>query len=137
MLAGDFTVRRGNLPAGCGGVNQFLLALIARKACLGRTMFVHTVIFYLRADLSEAQKQEFRNEGLESLRPIQSVHHLYVGAPAAIPPRPVVDLSFSFAITALFADVAGHNAYQTDPLHLAFLTRFKGYWTRVQIYDAE
>ena len=100
-------------------------------------MFVHTVIFYLREDLSEAQQQEFRSEGLEALRPIKSVQHFYVGAPAAIPPRPVVDLSFSFSITALFDDVAGHNAYQVDPLHLAFLARFKGYWTRVQIYDAE
>jgi hypothetical protein len=100
-------------------------------------MFVHTVMFYLRADLSDTQKQEFRAEGLESLRAIASVQQLYVGAPAAIPPRPVVDLSFSFAITALFNDVAGHNAYQTDPLHLAFLARFKGYWTKVQIYDAE
>ncbi len=100
-------------------------------------MFVHTVIFYLRPDLSEAQKQEFRSEGLASLGKISSVQQLHVGAPAAIPPRPVVDLSFSFAITALFADVAGHNAYQVDPLHLAFLARFKGYWTRVQIYDAE
>lgn len=100
-------------------------------------MFVHTVVFYLQSDLAETQKEEFRNEGLESLRAIQSVQQLYVGAPAAIPPRPVVDLSFSFAITVLFSDVAGHNAYQVDPLHLAFLARFKAYWTRVQIYDAE
>ena len=130
-------MRRGNVPADRAGVNQFLLALIARKPCFGRIMFVHTVIFYLRPDLSDAQKQEFRSEGLESLRQIKAVQQLHVGAPAAIPPRPVVDLSFSFAITALFADVTGHNAYQVDPLHLAFLARFKGYWTRVQIYDAE
>ena len=125
------------MPSGRAGVNQFLLALPPPSACFGPIMFVHTVIFYLRSDLSDAQKQEFRSEGLESLRAIKSVQQLHVGAPAAIPPRPVVDLSFSFAITALFADVAGHNAYQVDPLHLAFLARFKGYWTRVQIYDAE
>ena len=100
-------------------------------------MFVHTVVFYLRGDLTEYQKTEFRQEGLESLRPIKSVDALYVGTPAAIPPRPVVDASYTFAITALFADVTGHNAYQIDPAHLAFVNRFKGYWTKVQIYDAE
>ncbi|HTJ77932.1 MAG TPA: Dabb family protein [Rariglobus sp.] len=100
-------------------------------------MLVHTVIFYLRPDITEVQKQEFRNEGLESLGAIAAVKHFHVGVPAGIPPRPVVDLSFTFAITAIFADVAGHNAYQVDPLHLAFLARFKSYWTKVQIYDAE
>lgn len=100
-------------------------------------MLVHTVVFYLRGDLTESQKTEFRKEGLESLRLIGSVRELHVGTPAAIPPRPVVDASFSFAITVLFTDVAGHNAYQVDPLHLAFVNRFKGHWTKVQIYDAE
>ncbi len=100
-------------------------------------MLVHTVIFYLRGDITDTQKTEFRQEGLESLRAITSVHALHIGVPAAIPPRPVVDASYTFAISALFADVAAHNAYQIDPLHLAFVNRFKSYWTRVQIYDAE
>jgi hypothetical protein len=99
-------------------------------------MFVHTVIFYLRAELTVAEKAEFR-AGLESLRAVPSVQTLYVGAPAAIPPRPVVDASYSFAATVLFADMAGHNAYQVDAAHVAFVTRFKSYWTKVQIYDAE
>lgn len=100
-------------------------------------MLVHTVVFYLRDDLTEAQKTEFRQQGLESLRPIKAVSALYIGSPAPIPPRPVVDASYTFAITALFADVAAHNAYQVDPAHVAFVTRFKSYWTKVQIYDAE
>jgi len=119
------------------GVKQFLLAAGARGAWAGVNMLVHTVVFYLRGDLTESQKTEFRQEGLESLRPIKSVQALYVGTPAAIPPRPVVDASYTFAISVLFTDVAGHNAYQVDPLHLAFVNRFKSYWTKVQIYDAE
>ncbi len=100
-------------------------------------MLVHTVLFYLRSDLTDGQKLEFRDEGLESLRPISVVKRYYVGVPASIPPRPVVDLSFTFSITAIFDDVAGHNAYQIDPVHKAFVERFKSYWTKVQIYDAE
>ena len=99
-------------------------------------MLVHTVVFLLSNDLSPAQREEFRVEGLESLRPIGSVSQLFVGAPAPIPPRPVVDASYSYAITALFADVAAHDAYQIDPVHRAFVDRFKSYWDRVQIYDA-
>ncbi len=119
-----------------GAVNQFLLAAGARRPW-AVAMLVHTVVFYLRGDLTESQKTEFLQEGLEALRPIQSVQAFYVGTPAAIPPRPVVDASYTFAITALFSDVAGHNAYQVDPAHLTFVNRFKGYWTKVQIYDAE
>lgn len=99
-------------------------------------MLVHTVIFWLRKDLTPAQREEFLKEGLESLRPITSVSALHVGSPAPIPARPVVDASYDFAISALFADVAAHNAYQVDPLHTAFVARFKSYWERVQIYDA-
>jgi hypothetical protein len=100
-------------------------------------MLVHSVFFYLRPDLTPAQREEFLHEGLESLRAVPSVTQCHIGRPAAIPPRPVVDASYDFALTAIFADVAGHNAYQVHPLHTAFVARFKGCWQRVQIYDAE
>lgn len=100
-------------------------------------MLVHTVVFWLRKDLTPAEREAFLKEGLESLRPITSVSDYYVGSPAAIPPRPVVDATYDFSITALFKDVAAHNAYQVDPTHLAFVERFKSFWTKVQIYDAE
>ena len=99
-------------------------------------MLVHTVVFWLRKDLSPAAREAFRREGLESLSTISSVSKMHIGAPAPIPPRPVVDASYDFAITALFEDVAAHDAYQVDPVHKAFLARFKGDWERVQIYDA-
>ena len=99
-------------------------------------MLVHTVVFWLRKDLSPAAREAFLHEGLESLRPIASVSALYIGAPAPIAPRPVVDASYDYALTALFADVAAHDAYQIDPVHKAFVARFKSDWERVQIYDA-
>jgi hypothetical protein len=99
-------------------------------------MLVHTVLFWLRKDLTPAQREEFLTQGLKSLRPIKSVSELHVGTPAPIVPRPVVDASYSFALTALFKDVAAHDAYQVDPVHKAFVERFKPYWERVQIYDA-
>jgi hypothetical protein len=100
-------------------------------------MLVHTVVFWLRKDLSPALHAAFLQEGLESLRAVPSVSQLHIGRPAAIPPRPVVDASYDYAITAVFADVAAHDAYQIDPVHKAFVARFKTDWVKVQIYDAQ
>lgn len=100
-------------------------------------MLIHSVYFWLKPELTDAQRAEFRN-GVESLRGVKAVDQLYVGAPAAeIPERAVLDKSFSVTLTAVMKDIAAHNSYQKDPLHLAFLDQFRTYWTKVQIYDAE
>lgn len=99
-------------------------------------MLVHTVYFWLKPELTPAQRAEFRR-GVESLAAVESVDKLYVGAPAAIAKRPVVDDSYSVSLTAIMKDVAAQNAYQVDPRHVAFVNTFKAFWTRVQIYDAE
>jgi Stress responsive A/B Barrel Domain len=98
-------------------------------------MLVHTVYFWLKPDLTTAQRDEFRH-GVESLGVIKAINTIYVGTPADVPDRPIVDRSYSFALTVVCQDVAAHNAYQIDPIHRAFVERFKPFWTRVQIYDA-
>ncbi|WP_404423018.1 Dabb family protein [Nibricoccus sp. IMCC34717] len=99
-------------------------------------MLVHTVYFWLRPDLSADETKAFV-AGLESLRAIKSVRQLFIGRPAGVADRPVVDKSFSFGLTVIVDDVAGHDAYQTDPVHLAFVAAHKTKWTRVQIYDSQ
>ncbi len=101
-----------------------------------RTMLVHTVLFYGKPELTAEGRAALR-AGLETLRQVPSVQALYIGAPAGVPDRPVIDKSFTYCLTTVFEDVAGHNAYQVHPVHLAFVENCKGYWTRVQIYDAE
>lgn len=98
-------------------------------------MLVHSVFFWLKSDLTPAQRDTFRR-GLESLRAIKSVETLYIGAPAPTEQRPVIDHSYSAALTIVFQDVAAHDAYQVDPVHLAFVAECKTLWIRVQIYDA-
>jgi hypothetical protein len=98
-------------------------------------MLVHTVYFWLRPDLSEAQRAEFRR-GAEELAGIKVVENLHIGTPAATAARPIIDHSFSLAMTLVVKDVAAHDAYQTDPIHRVFVEKFKTFWTRVQIYDA-
>jgi hypothetical protein len=90
-------------------------------------MLVHTVY---------AQRAEFRR-GVESLGTIKAVERFYVGTPAKTEKRPIIDDSYSVALTVICKDVAAHDAYQVDPIHLAFVNACKTFWTRVQIYDAE
>ncbi len=99
-------------------------------------MLIHTVFFWLKPDLTAAQRAEFRR-GVESLAGIKHVDNVYVGAPAATPDRPVIDKTFTVGLTVVCRDLAAHEAYQSDPVHLAFASRFNSYWARLQIYDAE
>jgi hypothetical protein len=99
-------------------------------------MLVHTVYFWLKPELTAAQRADFRR-GVESLGGIKAVDKLYVGAPARTPKRPIIDDSYSVALTVVCRDIAAHDLYQVDPIHLAFVEQFKTFWTRVQIYDAE
>ena len=62
---------------------------------------------------------------------------MYIGKPAATEKRPVIESSYSVALTVMVKNVAAHDAYQVDPIHLAFVKQCNTFWTRVQIYDAE
>jgi hypothetical protein len=99
-------------------------------------MLIHSVYFWLKPDLSPAQRADFRR-GVESLRAIKAAEKIYVGIPAKTEKRPVIDDSYAVALTVLCKNVAAHEAYQIDPIHLKFVEQFKTFWTRVQIYDAE
>ena len=98
-------------------------------------MLVHTVLFWLRKDLNTGQMDEFRR-ALETIKGIQHAEAVYIGSPAATPERPVIDNSYDFCLTVILKDMAAHDAYQEDPLHLAFLNN-KDLWDKVKIYDAD
>lgn len=98
-------------------------------------MLTHHVLFWLKADTTDEQKAAFRSS-LETLEGVETVKNLYIGTPAPIE-RAVVDTTYTFSLLAIFDDLAGHNVYQTHPLHLAFLDQFKVYFDKVVIYDSE
>jgi len=97
-------------------------------------MLSHHVLFWLKADTTEAQKTAFR-AGLESLEKIESVVNFHVGTPAPIE-RAVVDITYTFSLVLFFEDMAGHDVYQVHDLHKAFLDEFRGLFDKVIIYDA-
>ncbi|HNY26399.1 MAG TPA: Dabb family protein [Candidatus Sumerlaeota bacterium] len=99
-------------------------------------MLLHTVFFWLKEDLTDEQRAMFRKE-LEELSHIEAAEAVFIGTPAATEQRPVVDNSFAFNLTVFLRGVAGHDAYQSDPIHLKFIEKCASMWIRVQVYDAE
>lgn len=97
-------------------------------------MFVHAVYFWLRPDLTPEQSAQFA-AGVRSLGTIEGVAQCYIGIPASTD-RPVIERSYSQALVVVFADEAGHEAYQVHPLHDRFREECSPLWTRVQIFDS-
>ncbi|ARN57164.1 Dabb family protein [Sedimentisphaera salicampi] len=98
-------------------------------------MLVHSVFFWLKEDLAEAELYLFR-EKLETLKQIPAAHSVYIGTPASTD-RPVIDRSYDFALTVVFEDIGKHDEYQSDPLHKTFLNECSDMFEKVLIYDAD
>ncbi|MEY2752036.1 MAG: hypothetical protein RLZZ550_2007, partial [Verrucomicrobiota bacterium] len=59
-------------------------------------MFHHVVFFYLKKDITAAQRAEFETK-LRGLLAIKSIHSGYVGVPSKHAVRPIIDTSYDFA----------------------------------------
>ena len=99
-------------------------------------MLIHTVIFWLRKDLTHEDLALFEQE-LCLLEKISTVEQLFIGRPSATAKRPVIDDTYDFCLTVALKDLAAHDVYQEDPLHLAFIENCSQMWERVKIYDAD
>jgi hypothetical protein len=97
-------------------------------------MFVHAVYFSLRPDLTSEEHARFV-AGVASLLTIESVRHGWSGVPADTD-RPVIDRHYSRALTVVFEDEAGHDAYQVHPVHDRFKAECASLWTHVRIFDS-
>lgn len=96
-------------------------------------MFVHSVYFQLKDNLTDEEINAFR-EGLESLRQIEQIRHLWVGQPVHYD-SPNAREDFTFGLVTVFAGKEDHDAYQAHSLHQAFLENFAGYWDAVTAYN--
>ena len=99
-------------------------------------MLIHTVLFWLKENLSEKDLTIFEQE-TRSLSNISSDEQLFVGRPARTTKRPVIDDSYDFCLTVVLKDLAAHDDYQEDPIHLNFIKKCSHMWKQVKIYDAE
>ncbi|MFT4033073.1 MAG: Dabb family protein [Siphonobacter sp.] len=98
-------------------------------------MFVHVVNFWLKEGISEQDRLKFE-AGVSSLDAIGGKEVFNVGKPASTN-RPVIDRSYDYCLLLVFKDLAAHDAYQIDPIHLKFVETCNQYWDRVLIYDSE
>lgn len=96
-------------------------------------MFVHSVYFWLKPDLTADQQAAFW-ERVRALNTIESVRQCYLGRPAATE-RPVIDRSYSCALVVVFDDERGHEIYQNHPVHDRF-RELSNFWSKILIYDA-
>ena len=97
-------------------------------------MFTHVVLFWLKKDAAGASRQLI-DDARRLLTPIAGVAFIDVGVPAGTP-RDVVDNTYDVCIVTAFADAAGHDAYQVDPLHLEFAARNKPNFDRIRVFDS-
>jgi len=97
-------------------------------------MFVHSVYFWLRDDLSQAARDRFV-DGIRSLSTIDVVQQGFIGTPAGTN-REIIDTSYSYALVLSFADAAAQDTYQVHPVHDAFRENCGGSWKKIIIYDA-
>jgi hypothetical protein len=98
-------------------------------------VFIHSVYFSLRPDLTPAEHDRFL-AGARSLLSIGSVIDGSLGRPAGTD-RPVVDRAYSYGLVVRFPDQAAHDAYQTDPVHDAFRDECGTLWSAVRIFDVD
>jgi Stress responsive A/B Barrel Domain len=97
-------------------------------------MFVHSVYFWLRDDLSASDRAKFV-DGIRSLTTIPDVKLGFIGTPAGTN-RGIIDTTYSYALVLTFADAAAQDAYQVHPVHDAFRENCGGSWKKIVIYDA-
>lgn len=96
-------------------------------------MFIHSVYFWLKPDLSDAEHEAFLDR-LRALLTIEAVETGHIGTPAGTR-RAVVDHTYSYALMLMFRDAHAHEQYQLDPIHDRFRDECGVYWTRLVIFD--
>jgi len=107
---------------------------IAQKVETPKPELIHSVFFWLKEDLTDAQKAKFK-AGVKSLGQIKHIQTFYMGPAADTEERSVVDNSYDMALINQFAKPADQEAYQIDPIHLKFVEDCKDLWTKVIVYD--
>jgi hypothetical protein len=97
-------------------------------------MFTHVVLFWLKKDAPNA-KQQLLDDARRLLSTIPGMTFFDIGVPAGTD-RPVVDNTYDAALVTVFADSAGHDAYQVHAAHQEFIARNKPNFDRIRVFDS-
>ncbi|MEO8524268.1 MAG: Dabb family protein [Caldimonas sp.] len=100
-------------------------------------MFIHSALFWLRKELTPAQRDTFASE-VRRLANIPYLESGFVGTPAQTERRAVADHSFDYATSLHFKSLEDHEFYQSKCEHHArFVASCASLWERVVIHDIE
>ncbi len=99
-----------------------------------KTGFTHTVFFWLKNPENTSDREALQ-AGLLKLAQIDLIQEAFVGK-VADTNREVIDSTYDFSITFLFANSENQEAYQTNADHYTFIDNCSHLWKKVQVYDA-
>ena len=97
--------------------------------------FIHHVFFWLKNPDSEDDRAALI-AGLRKLAQARTIRTHHIGAPATTS-RDVIERSYAVSWLLTFDNKADQDAYQIDPVHLAFVNQCSPLWERVIVYDSE
>lgn len=95
---------------------------------------IHSVYFWLDEKLTEQEIENF-TEYFETLGKIPTIKSFKYGKPAPTTPRPVVDNSFTYNLIVSFANMEDLKVYETHPIHLEAIEKYKHNWVKVTVHD--
>ena len=109
--------------------------LAAVRVVVSLPRMEHHVYFWLKEENKNPADCAVFEQGLARLFEIGLVAGGRWAVPANVVLRPVIDQSWSYALSMQFATVAEHDAYHADADHHAFINTFKEWWAKVLVMD--
>ena len=98
-----------------------------------KNIFIHHVYFWLKNPSSKEDRAKLV-EGLKNLSKVKTIDFSHIGQPADTN-RDVIDSSYAVSWLLFFKDKANQDSYQTDPIHLDFISKCSHLWEKVVVYD--
>lgn len=99
-----------------------------------KNIFVHHVYFWLKNKDNKEDYDKLVN-GLQKLSAVTTIQQFHIGKPASTS-REVIDGSYAVSWLVLFKNKDDQDSYQTDPIHLKFVSECSSLWSKVIVYDS-
>ncbi|HMQ46938.1 MAG TPA: Dabb family protein [Saprospiraceae bacterium] len=97
----------------------------------------HVVYFWLKNPDAAEDRAAFEKSLTTFIKNSKFAKTYHIGIPAATPPRPVVDASYTYNLIVTFDTLEDQEGYQAEPAHLQFIEECKDLWDRVVVYDSD
>jgi hypothetical protein len=95
---------------------------------------LHSVYFYFKDTTDPTLIEAQTHAILSELTQIEGVSNVMAGAPEGID-RDVVDNAYGTSLHLVVADRPALQKYQEDPIHQAYVARFKPNWSYIKVFD--